>query len=273
MKTLKKMLAISLAAMILLCTALSANALTACSDCGRIFENSSAYASHIKICNAGAATDAISFICSYCGAVYQTKDMFRSHVDSCVLKPAIPQKGNTNTCEDCTQDFSDENEYNNHIQLCRKTYPCSRCTKEFKTNAVLIAHQLICSILPEVVTEVKIANNPGSVELKYGDSIKLAAEARNLPAGTSIKWYIDGDAVEIAPSADGKTCVVKAVDDGTVTVMVRVVDADGNPIKDVTYKEVYDSQVIVAKSNFFLKIISFFKDLFKAERTTTQVIF
>lgn len=272
-KFTRSFVAILLAVTVVLFSAMSAFAISSCTNCGRIFESSSAYNMHVKFCGAGKSTDAITFYCSYCGAVFQTKALLSAHIDSCVAKPAVSQKGNVNTCPHCLTDFADENEYNNHVQLCQTTYPCSICSKEFKTSTVLNLHKVACVFVPsEVKVELSIANNPGSTEIKYGESLILTAETKNLPSGAYVKWTADGSAVEIEQTADGKTCKVKSVDDGTVTVMARVVDKDGNAVKDLTGKEIYDTEVIISKAGFFQKIASFFKNLFKMNRTTTQTL-
>lgn len=55
--------------------------------------------------------------------------------------------------------------------------------------------------------------------------------------------------------------------------MARVVDAYGNPIKNLSGEEIYATQTIEVKGNFFQKIISFFKNLFKIDRIIVQNIF
>ena len=52
----------------------------------------------------------------------------------------------------------------------------------------------------------------------------------------------------------------------------HTLEKNGKPIKDLSGKEIYDSEVVVCKGGFIYKIISFFKDLFKADRTIPQFI-
>lgn len=273
-RTLRSIIAVALAAMITVLTMSTAFAFTGCTNCGRIFENESDFATHTKICGAGKKNDPITYYCGYCEAVFQTKELLSAHIDSCKLKPAIPQKGNNNTCPDCLKSFDVEAEYNNHIQLCKTVYPCSKCGKEFKSQSVVNLHKIACTFVPsEVRIEIAIKNNPGSAEMKYGDILVLTAETKNLPAGAYVEWKADSDAVTIEPSADGKTCNVTAVGDGTVKVMARVVDANGNAIKSLTGEEIYAMQTIEVNGNFFQKIISFFKNLFRIDRITVQNLF
>lgn len=269
-KITKKIIAVIFTVIIAVIGSMSAFALTACSDCGRIFESNSAYNVHSKVCNPDS-TKKITYVCSYCEAAYETKAMFSEHVNGCPLKPSIPEKGNANACKKCLEVFDDENAYNNHIQICRDVYACSKCSKEYTTASFRNAHFLVCTLIDdEVVIEVNIVNNPGSKVIKYGEILKVNAEALNLPAGATLKWAVDGDTVEIEPSADGKSCSIEGVGDGKSTVFVRVVDADGNPMRDIYGTEIYDSEVVDVDGGFFQKIVSFFKNLFRMDRTVTQ---
>ena len=273
-KTFKIISAVALAAMIVVLTMSTAFAFTSCTKCGRIFENDSDFSTHTKICGVGKNNDPITYYCGYCEAVFQTKELLSAHIDGCKLKPAIPQKGNNNTCPDCLESFDVEAEYNNHIQLCKKVYPCSKCSKEFKSQSAVSLHKIACTFVPsEVRIEISIKNYTESAEINYGDVLVLTAETKNLPSGAYVEWKADSDAVKLEPSADGKTCKVEAVGDGTVKVMARVVDANGNAIKSLTGEEIYAMQTIKVNGNFFQKIISFFKNLFKIDRITVQNLF
>lgn len=269
----KKVFAVLLAAVIFAFSGAAAFAFSSCSKCDRIFENADDFATHQKFCGVGSSTEAITFYCGYCNAVFQTKDLLSAHIGSCVLKPAIPAKGNNNSCLYCLEEFDVEAEYNNHVQLCRETHPCSRCGKEFKSKSAVNLHFVACLVTPsEIKIEISIKNNPGSTEIKYGDVLVLTAETKNLPAGAYVKWDIDGDAATIEQTQLGDKCKVTATGKGEVTVIARVVDKDGKPVKDLSGKEIYDSEVVSCKGGFIYKIISFFKNLFKADRTITQFI-
>lgn len=270
-KSIKSIVCVVLAATVVVFSMMTAFAFTSCTVCGRIFENNSDYATHIKVCGAGKNTDPIVYYCGYCEAVFQTKALLSAHIDGCALKPAIPQKGNNNTCPDCGSSFDVEAEYNNHIQLCKKVYPCSKCSQEFKTASAMNIHKIACTFVPsEVKIEIAVRNNPGSTEIKYGDILVLTAETKNLPSGAYVEWKLDGDAAVIEQTADGKTCRVTATGDGTVKVMARVVDANGYAIKTLNGTEIYATQTIEVNGNLFWQIISFFKNLFKTDRTIVQ---
>lgn len=272
--TLRKSAAVLLAVMVLLSSAVTAFAFSSCTECGRIFENTADFNTHTKICNSDSPNKAITYYCGYCNAVFQTKALLAAHIEDCVLKPVIPAKGNNNSCPHCLEEFEVEAEFNNHIQLCREVFACSRCGLEFKSKSACSLHYIACLVTPtEIKIEVKIKNNPGSTEIKYGDVLVLTAETKNLPGGAYVAWAIDGDAATIEQTQLGETCKVTATGKGEVTVIARVVDKNGKPIKDLSGKEIYDSEVVVCKGGFIYKIISFFKDLFKADRTIPQFVF
>lgn len=118
---------------------------------------------------------------------------------------------------------------------------------------------------------VSIHNNPGTVTLRYGETIVLTADAENLPDGAKLVWEADSDRVVLKPSADGTTCEVTSKKNGTVTVTVKVVDADGNPI-EVDDKAISDNETIRSKATFLYKLIAFFKRLFGIVVYTTQAV-
>jgi len=269
-KITKRIFAFALAIMLVAVGSMSAFALTACSDCGRIFEDNSAYSVHAKVCKP-AGDKKITYVCSYCEAVFEQQALLSAHISGCPLKPSFSQKGNQNACPRCLEVFNYEHEYNNHIQLCREVFPCSKCGKEYTTKAFRNAHYIVCDFMNDVVDiDISIVNNPGSKAIKFGDVLKVSAEAKNLPAGVTIKWIADGNSVSLEPSADGKNCSIKAVADGKSTVFVRLVTSDGTPVRDAYGTEIYDSEVVDVDGGFFQKIISFFKDLFRIDRTVTQ---
>lgn len=269
-KITKRIIAVVLAVMVIVIGSMSAFALTACSDCGRIFESNSAYNVHAKVCDP-VFDKKITYICSYCEAEFGKQVLLSDHIGVCPMKPAIPQKGNANACKECSEIFEDENAYNNHIQLCREVYPCGNCGKEYTTSSFRGIHQIACIIIPpETEPSVEIKNNPGSKEIKYGDVLVLTVEAKNLPSGATVTWVADGSSVELEPSADGLSCKVKGTGDGKSTVFARAKNADGTPVRDTYGTEAYDTEVVEVDGNFFQKIISFFKDLFRMDRTVTN---
>lgn len=273
-KLLKKSIAVILAMTVIVFTSLTAFAFVSCTRCGRIFESESDYSTHQKICVSEKTTEAITYYCGYCEAVFQTKELLSAHIGGCVLKPVIAPKGNNNTCPYCLESFDVEAEYNNHIQLCMVVYPCSKCAREFRSSAAASLHKIACVFVPsEIKIEISIKNNPGSAEIKYGEILVLTAETKNLPSGAYVEWKADSDVVSLEQSADGKTCRVESVGNGTAKVMARVVDASGKPVKTLDGTEIYATQTIVSKGGFFWKIISFFKNLFKSDRTVIQSIF
>ena len=111
---------------------------------------------------------------------------------------------------------------------------------------------------------IKIKNNFGEKIINYGETLRLTAETTNKPENTTVWWYVDG-----IKSGEGDTFEV-APKNGSVWVTAKLVNADGTVVKDIDGKEISDSQAVTAKSGFFQKLISFFKDLFRLNRTVIQ---
>ena len=113
---------------------------------------------------------------------------------------------------------------------------------------------------------------PSVQEIKHGEILILHAEYTAIPEGTKLVWTVTGEGVEIVPSEDGTTCAVISVDKGTATVKLSVVAENGTTVKDQNGAELGSEQVIKSNSNLWLKIVSFFKNLFRMNRTIEQSI-
>lgn len=124
----------------------------------------------------------------------------------------------------------------------------------------------------EINPTVSIRNNPGSATLQYGETLVQTADAENLPDGAKLVWKADSDRVALNPSADGKTCEITSKKNGTVTVTVKIVDANGNSIKN-DGEEIAAHETIRSKAGLFYKLIWFFKRLFGIQIRTVQAVF
>ncbi len=116
--------------------------------------------------------------------------------------------------------------------------------------------------VPELPT-VSIRNNTGSKTINYGETLRMTAVTKNMPADAKIIWYVDG-----AKAGEGTTLEVSP-ESGSVEVTVKVVDANGENYAET---EISDSQYVSVKSGFFQKLINFFKNLFGLSRTVTQAL-
>ena len=128
---------------------------------------------------------------------------------------------------------------------------------------------LVC--VERIAPAVSIRNNPGTVTLRYGETLVLTTDAENLPDGAKFIWEADSDRIVLKPSADGSTCEVTSKKNGTVTVTVKIVDADGNPIES-DGKPISDSETIRSKATFIYKLIAFFKRLFGIQIRIIQTV-
>lgn len=115
--------------------------------------------------------------------------------------------------------------------------------------------------------ELKIKNNIGAKTINYGETLRLTAEITNGVNKPTVWWYVNG-----AKSGEGTTFEVSPKS-GSIEVTARLVYADGTAVKDKNGNDISDSQTVSVKSGFFQKLISFFKNLFKINRTVIQSFF
>ena len=105
-------------------------------------------------------------------------------------------------------------------------------------------------------------NTPSTTTVSYGFTLNLHANVTDLPEGARVVWSMDGSGFELIPSADGMTCGVKSVSKGSATITAKVVDKNGNAVKDANGNEITASQQLTSKAGFFQKLVAFFKKLF-----------
>ena len=119
----------------------------------------------------------------------------------------------------------------------------------------------VTAVFEPIKTKISI-NTPSVTTVSYGFTLNLHANVTDLPDGARIVWSMDGSGFELIPSADGMTCGVKSVSKGSVTITAKVVDKNGNAVKDANGNEITASQQLTSKAGFFQKLVAFFKKLF-----------
>ena len=117
------------------------------------------------------------------------------------------------------------------------------------------------AVFEPIKTKISI-NTPSVTTVSYGFTLNLHANVTDLPEGARIVWSMDGSGFELSPSADGMTCGVKSVSKGSATITAKVVDKNGNAVKDANGNEITASQQLTSKAGFFQKLVAFFKKLF-----------
>ena len=117
------------------------------------------------------------------------------------------------------------------------------------------------AVFEPIKTKISI-NTPSTTTVSYGFTLNLHANVTDLPEGARVVWSMDGSGFELIPSADGMTCGVKSVSKGSATITAKVVDKNGNAVKDANGNEITASQQLTSKAGFFQKIVAFFKKLF-----------
>ena len=117
------------------------------------------------------------------------------------------------------------------------------------------------AVFEPIKTKISI-NTPSVTTVSYGFTLNLHANVTDLPEGARIVWSMDGSGFELIPSADGMTCGVKSISKGSATITAKVVDKNGNAVKDANGNEITASQQLTSKAGFFQKLAAFFKKLF-----------
>ncbi|MBQ3006387.1 MAG: leucine-rich repeat protein [Clostridia bacterium] len=145
-----------------------------------------------------------------------------------------------------------------------KSYTCPDCGDEILGEDAINEH---IAAEARMKATIKIQNNSGSKTINYGETLRLTAITTNMPADAKIYWYIDGE-----KKGEGEIFNVR-FESGTKTVEVKLVDTNGNAIKNASGNEIFDSESVTVKGGFFQKIISFFKNLFGMNRTVVQALF
>lgn len=106
----------------------------------------------------------------------------------------------------------------------------------------------------ELVTgNVKIVNNPGTRDLKYGETLIIKADPDSIPVGGHVEWSVSGSGFEKNTSAN--ECRIKATGKGTASVSAVLKDSLGREVSSAT-------ETLNLKSNIFLIIIAFFRNIF-----------
>ena len=104
------------------------------------------------------------------------------------------------------------------------------------------------SLAPTVYPKLSI-RTPSVTTVSYGFTLNLHANVTDLPEGARVAWSMDGSGFELIPSADGMTCGVKSVSKGSATITAKVVDKNGNAVKDANGNEITASQQLTSKDN------------------------
>ena len=119
----------------------------------------------------------------------------------------------------------------------------------------------VTAVFEPIKTKISIST-PSTTTVSYGFTLNLHANVTDLPEGARIVWSMDGSGFELIPSADGMTCGAKSVSKGSATITAKVVDKNGNAVKDANGNEITASQQLTSKAGFFQKLVAFFKKLF-----------
>ena len=111
---------------------------------------------------------------------------------------------------------------------------------------------------------IAIKNNTGSKTINHGETLRLTAIAKNIPAEAAINWYIGNKFAGTGETFD------YSYTNGTNTVTAVLEYNENNPVTDINNEIVLDTEEIIVKANIFTKIVSFFKKLFGVKGVISQ---
>lgn len=143
-------------------------------------------------------------------------------------------------------------------------YTCE-CGERFDDEAAFNAHVAYENALK--ATRISIKNNPGTKKINYGETLRLTAVLATDIADVNVYWFVDGE-----NAGEGETFEI-SFKSGEKTVTAKAVDANGNVLLDASGNEISDEQKVTVNSGIWQKIVSFFKNLFRMNRTVIQMLF
>lgn len=183
-------------------------------------------------------------------------DVFVQVYTSCNHTVTKSADGLVNNCSQCNKalEICDTHTEGYSITTKSATYTeegeidicCTACGEVVKSEAT-----------PKLsVPSIKIRNNPGSKEVKYGNYLKLYADVENGNDNCYVRWRDSTNDETLVSSIVYYSCTKN------FTAIAELVDKDGNPILDENGNPIRDTENVTVKPNIFLIIITFIKSLF-----------
>ncbi len=151
----------------------------------------------------------------------------------------------------------------------KKCLTCGITLEEAKIDKLVKPSQPVDDYSKAVV---EIRNKPAeNATYKYGETILIFADTKDMPQGGYIEWSISGEGAVIVNS-NGEMCEIQIVSGGTAMLTATAVDADGEPLRGKSGEKITDTQNITAKAGIIQKIIAFFKKLFGLNKIILQSV-
>lgn len=103
---------------------------------------------------------------------------------------------------------------------------------------------------------------PSTRYIKYGESVKLYANATGLPEGAKIKWRIvDGSGVSLDVSTTGKICTVTSKSNGDVIIEAYAVNSNGNVLVNESGNRICDREGISSEVSLWWIFLYYIRQL------------
>ncbi len=193
-------------------------------------------------------------------------------VEATCTKTGLTEGQHCSRCDDMTviqqtvpikeHSYTEKYDSQKHWKEC----VCTLIAKE-QSHTFVSSNRCPCGYVRTVDITIAITNNSGSNTINYGETLRLTATLNgtaSIPENKIIIWYIDG-----TKRGKGTTFDI-SFESGTKTVEAKLTDKNGIVCQDSSYAEISDSETVTVRSGFFLKLISFFKNLFRINRIVVQ---
>ena len=113
--------------------------------------------------------------------------------------------------------------------------------------------------------KISIKNNPKTTTQNYGTILVLSVETTDVPDDCSYVWYFNDEKTEVYNEPGYVNCGFQ-----NCKVTVKLIDANGAILVDENGKEISDSETINVKSNIFIIIIAFIRQLLFGQNVVYQ---
>ena len=97
---------------------------------------------------------------------------------------------------------------------------------------------------------------PSTTKIRYGETLDLHLNLKDIPEGVEVQWSASSDCVKTESRDGGLKFSVTSEKTGDVTITVKLVDKDGNVLRES------EALTLRSKAGFFQKLRYWFGKLF-----------
>ncbi|MBO4894856.1 MAG: leucine-rich repeat protein [Clostridia bacterium] len=204
------------------------------------------------------------YFCTKCEYNYDETIPASGHnMTSSVTKAATCTEDGTlhNYCTRCTYSYDSVIQAEgHHFGNWTTVSPATKTREGKEERSCSVCHETETRSIPAEgklsSATITIKNNPGKRTLNYRESIVLTAEVSGQASGDKVVWYVNDKKY-----GEGNTFEYGELK-ANITVKAVLVDKNGNEYFNTEEKDLADEEKIEVKSDFFTKLIAFFKGIF-----------